>query len=254
MRKYFIVLGFQRKGPYTIEELKEQKITKESLIWFFELGDTKPASEIEEIAGIFENKEQNKEQNKEKAEKLAEIISSLQVAKNNTKKDKKNVVEFKEKSVIPLIVAEKKKSIKKPPIVKENKKSIKKPLIVEEKKEIDKISLIIEEGIIKEIPFAPLDYKEEKTTYSRTATNDVRNRPKRPKNYLLASILSTIFCCLPLGIIGLIFASQVDSKYRKADYSGAEKASKSALTMIIIAFVLGLLGFIGFLTIGLLDG
>ena len=35
----------------------------------------------------------------------------------------------------------------------------------------------------------------------------------QPKNWLVESILVTIFCCLPFGIAGIVFASQVNSKF-----------------------------------------
>ena len=67
----------------------------------------------------------------------------------------------------------------------------------------------------------------------------------RPKNYLLESILTTICCCLPLGIVGIVFASQVNSKYTLGDYEGALQASKEAkkwMTWGIIAGVIINLG------------
>lgn len=49
-----------------------------------------------------------------------------------------------------------------------------------------------------------------------------------PKNYLLESILVTIFCCLPLGVVGIVFASQVNSKFASGDIDGANQASADA--------------------------
>ncbi len=49
-----------------------------------------------------------------------------------------------------------------------------------------------------------------------------------PKNYLLESILVTIFCCLPLGVVGIVFASQVNSKFASGDIDGANQASVDA--------------------------
>lgn len=64
--------------------------------------------------------------------------------------------------------------------------------------------------------------------------------PVRPKNYLVESILVTIFCCLPFGIPGIVFASQVNSKYDAGDYAGAEKASKQAKTWTLVSFIIGI--------------
>ena len=64
---------------------------------------------------------------------------------------------------------------------------------------------------------------------------------KPPKNYLAESILVTIFCCMPLGIAGIVFDSQVNSKFAVGDYEGAIASSKSAkkwMTWGIIASVI----------------
>lgn len=64
--------------------------------------------------------------------------------------------------------------------------------------------------------------------------------PVRPKNWLVESILVTIFCCIPFGIAGIVFAAQVNSKYDAGDYAGAEKASKQAKTWTLISFIIGI--------------
>lgn len=68
-------------------------------------------------------------------------------------------------------------------------------------------------------------------------------QPPQPKNWLVESILVTIFCCLPFGIAGIVFASQVSSKYAAGDYEGALQASKEAARWTKIGFFIGI-GFI----------
>jgi hypothetical protein len=65
--------------------------------------------------------------------------------------------------------------------------------------------------------------------------------PLRPKNWLVESILVTIFCCLPFGIAGIVFASQVNSKYDAGDYEGALKASADAGKWTKIGMIVGLI-------------
>jgi hypothetical protein len=60
--------------------------------------------------------------------------------------------------------------------------------------------------------------------------------PVRPKNWLVEAILVTIFCCLPFGIAGIVFAAQVNSKYDSGDYDGAVIASKEAAKWTRIGF------------------
>ena len=61
-----------------------------------------------------------------------------------------------------------------------------------------------------------------------------------PKNWMVESILVTIFCCLPFGIAGIVFASQVNSKWAAGDHSGALTASQEAGKWTKIGFFVGL--------------
>jgi heme/copper-type cytochrome/quinol oxidase subunit 2 len=77
----------------------------------------------------------------------------------------------------------------------------------------------------------------------------------RPKNWLVESILVTIFCCLPFGIAGIVFASSINSKYDAGDYAGALSASQQAGKWTKIGFWVGLsiiiLYFIFIFTVGI---
>lgn len=64
----------------------------------------------------------------------------------------------------------------------------------------------------------------------------------RPKNWLVESILVTIFCCLPFGIVGIINAANVNSKFDSGDIAGAERASADASKWTKIGFFVGLAG------------
>lgn len=70
------------------------------------------------------------------------------------------------------------------------------------------------------------------------------NQPK-PKNYLVESILVTIFCCLVPGIVGIIHAAKVNSEYEAGNYEGALAASKQAKTWTLWGFIIGLVLYLG---------
>ena len=71
-----------------------------------------------------------------------------------------------------------------------------------------------------------------------------------PPNYLVFAILTTIFCCQILGIVSIVYAAQVNSKWAAGDYEGAREASKNAKLWawistgsgILIAIAMALLG------------
>lgn len=61
-----------------------------------------------------------------------------------------------------------------------------------------------------------------------------------PKNYLVESILVTLFCCLPFGIVGIINATNVNSRFTAGDVEGAQKASQEARKWMRLGFIIGL--------------
>jgi 4-amino-4-deoxy-L-arabinose transferase-like glycosyltransferase len=66
--------------------------------------------------------------------------------------------------------------------------------------------------------------------------------PKGPfsENWLVEAILVTILCCLPFGVVGIIYAAQVNTKQQAGDSEGAEKARKEAAKWTKIGFWIGI--------------
>lgn len=62
----------------------------------------------------------------------------------------------------------------------------------------------------------------------------------KPSNFLVWAILSTIFCCLPLGIVSIVFASEVDGLWYAGKYNEAYDAAAKARTWFWWAFGIGL--------------
>jgi len=58
---------------------------------------------------------------------------------------------------------------------------------------------------------------------------------KKPDNYLVWSILSTLFCCLPFGIVAIVKSTQVDSFWAQGDIGSAVQAAKDAKKWIWIS-------------------
>jgi hypothetical protein len=77
--------------------------------------------------------------------------------------------------------------------------------------------------------------------------------PASVPNYIVPAIIS-LFCCLPLGIVGVIFAAQVNGKVAAGDTQGALDSSKKAKMFSFIAIGLGLLGIICYVLFFLIMG
>jgi hypothetical protein len=76
--------------------------------------------------------------------------------------------------------------------------------------------------------------------------------PVNIPNYLVQSILVTIFCCLPFGIPAIVFSAQVNGKIQAGDIQGAMDASKKAKMWGWISFGVGLVGGILYLILMLI--
>ncbi|MDR0939784.1 MAG: CD225/dispanin family protein [Mediterranea sp.] len=58
-----------------------------------------------------------------------------------------------------------------------------------------------------------------------------------PPSYLVWAILTTIFCCLPFGIVSIVNAASVESRFRSGDVQGALRASANAKKWAIAAAI-----------------
>ena len=70
-----------------------------------------------------------------------------------------------------------------------------------------------------------------------------------PKTWMTESILVALFCCLPLGIVGIINASKVSSLFAQGQFNEAQQASNKAKKWAKIGFFAGLVFFIIYVTL-----
>ncbi|MCG6552623.1 MAG: CD225/dispanin family protein [Candidatus Magnetominusculus sp. LBB02] len=72
-------------------------------------------------------------------------------------------------------------------------------------------------------------------------------------DYLVWSILTTLFCCLPVGIVAIVYSAQVGSKVKDGDIEGARGSSKKAkmwcwislgswVAIVLIGIIVALVG------------
>ncbi|WP_282297283.1 MULTISPECIES: CD225/dispanin family protein [unclassified Stenotrophomonas] len=64
--------------------------------------------------------------------------------------------------------------------------------------------------------------------------------PQVPNN-LVWAILATLFCCLPGGIVSIIYAAQVNGKLAAGDIAGAQDSSEKAKKWAIYSAIAGVI-------------
>ncbi|MFT3660069.1 MAG: CD225/dispanin family protein [Gordonia sp. (in: high G+C Gram-positive bacteria)] len=78
----------------------------------------------------------------------------------------------------------------------------------------------------QQAPGSPYDYQQQ--------------RPPIPDSGLAMAIVSTLCCCLPVGIAAIIKATQVNKKWAAGNYAGAEQSARTAKQLSYLAIGLGL--------------
>lgn len=72
--------------------------------------------------------------------------------------------------------------------------------------------------------------------------------------YLVLSIISTVCCCLPFGIVGIVFSVKINSALNAGNYEEAAQNAKMAKIWTIVSFVVGLVVGILYFIFGIIVG
>ncbi len=71
------------------------------------------------------------------------------------------------------------------------------------------------------------------------AAQPAAQTPQVP-TYLVQAIICTLLCCVPFGIVAIVFASQVNTKLAAGDLEGAKAASQKAKMWCWVSFGVGI--------------
>lgn len=73
-------------------------------------------------------------------------------------------------------------------------------------------------------------------------------------NNLVWAILSTLFCCIPLGIVSIVQAAKVNGLLAAGDIAGARDAADKAKKWAIYAAVAGIVVFVLYIVLVMVLG
>ncbi len=65
-----------------------------------------------------------------------------------------------------------------------------------------------------------------------------------PDNYLVWAILTTLFCCLPTGIVSIVYSTKVSGLWAQGQYAEAHVAANNAKKWAIISAVAGPIAYV----------
>ena len=79
------------------------------------------------------------------------------------------------------------------------------------------------------------------------AYTPMRDPDGRPRTNMILAILVTVCCCVPFGIVGIVYASRVDSAWNTGHFEEAEKFSRKARNWSLWGLALSLLFYIAYI-------
>lgn len=70
---------------------------------------------------------------------------------------------------------------------------------------------------------------------------------------IIATVISVMFCCVPHGVVSLIFASQVNKKAAAGDLQGALDSARQAKLWAFVSIALAVVGLVIAILMGVLN-
>jgi hypothetical protein len=67
---------------------------------------------------------------------------------------------------------------------------------------------------------------------------------REPDNYLVWAILVTVLCCLPFGIVSLVYSTKVSGLWAQGRYAEAQASADNAKKWAIIGGVVGVAAYV----------
>lgn len=67
---------------------------------------------------------------------------------------------------------------------------------------------------------------------------------REPDNYLVWAILVTVLCCLPFGIVSIVYSTKVSGLWTQGRYAEAQSAADSAKKWAIIGAIAGVAAYV----------
>lgn len=108
--------------------------------------------------------------------------------------------------------------------------------------EVDELRILFPPGSYPNNTGAP--FNGQSSNYGNTQPHTLPNSNVKPDNWLIWSIVVTILCCIPTGILAILESTKVDKLWACGDYEGANNSVKKAKTYVFISIGVGFVAFI----------
>ena len=74
-------------------------------------------------------------------------------------------------------------------------------------------------------------------------------QPTKIENNLVLAVIVTALCCMPFGIVGIVYATQVNAKAMAGDIAGAEECARKSRRWSLWGLGLGFVVIVAYLVL-----
>ena len=86
-----------------------------------------------------------------------------------------------------------------------------------------------------------LHHNKKKQKFTNCCSSYIRTIIQGEREIIILSIISTLCCCLPFGVVGIVFSAKINSAMLAGNLEEAQNNAKMARIWIIVSFAIGLL-------------
>lgn len=204
--QYWVHINGQQQGPMQIDELARMGITSDTYVWREGLEDWVKASELEELSRLF----------------VAPAVpdSNGEIAAFGSENCSQQAIDTQDANPVEGSGA-----------------------VTEEESGQPSSCQASSSVVPPEVPAMepqPMPYVPQPQFAPQYMPQPQRNMPPCPPTNLAWAIIVTVLCCQLFGIVAIVYAAQVRSKYDMGQYDKAEKYSERAALWCQLAIALGL--------------
>lgn len=202
MRRYWINFKGQQKGPLSIEELASMGVDKSAYVWHSGLDDWVKITKVPELNEMLENM----------GDKPVDLLLPDEDEVPELPQEVDEVPELPQEHKLP------------------------------EPEPIDITSGMLNNDVRPEKRH-PRNLPPRGANFNAVSQNPAapEEQPKCPPTNLVWSIILTVLCCTPAGVIGIIFAILTKKHYRRGNYDKAERFSEYGAWACIASIILGII-------------
>lgn len=225
--QYWAHINGTQYGPVEKEQLIGLGLTPESYVWYNGLEDWTQAKDVADLADLFPAK----------AETVAETTTATEPEKATTETEKTDTES--ETTTSETVESDTEEETTTSETSESDTEDVKteETTVSEENKETDG-------QLPPPLPYQPATapyYVPQQQPYQPQQPQQEEEVEPCPPTNLIWAILTTLFCCQIFGIISIIYAAQVTTKYHQGDIMAAKKYSDRAAGWSIASIVFGLM-------------